>query len=245
MIRIVSIVVATLLACYIAVAGFFFRNMRQTGVCRGLQVVVKDSLDKHFVSESDLVSILRKADLNPIKKPMNTINTELIETELKRNEMIASVEAYKTPSGIVKMEVEQKMPVLRVISPRGNFYVDNLGTTMPVSLRYVADVPLVSGYVEKELAVTDLYKFALFLRKNDFWNDQIEQIYVHPDGEVELIPRVGNHRVVLGSFDCFEEKLDNLRLFYKRVIPKTGWEKYSILNLKYKNQVVCTKRQKI
>ena len=216
--------------------------MRQDKVCQDLQVVVKDSLDKHFVSESDLVSILKKAGLNPLNKPMDDINTEKIEEELKKNEMIARIEAYKTPSGIVKLEVEQKIPILRVISPRGNFYVDNLGTTMPVSFRYVADVPLVSGYVEKELAVTDLYKFALFLQENEFWNNQIEQIYVHPDNEVELIPRVGNHRIVLGSFDNYEEKLDNLRLFYDKVIPKIGWEKYSIINLKYKDQIVCTKR---
>lgn len=242
MIRIVSIIVATLLCCYIVFVSFFFRDMQEDKACRELQVVVKDSLDKHFVSESDLVYILQKAKLNPIKKPLDRINTEKIETELKKNEMIARVEAYKTPSGIVKLEVEQKIPILRVISPRGNFYVDNLGTTMPVSFRYVADVPLVSGYVEKELAVTDLYKFALFLQENEFWNSQIEQIYVHPDSEVELIPRVGNHRIVLGSFDNFEEKLDNLRLFYDKVIPKTGWEKYSIINLKYKDQIVCTKR---
>lgn len=242
MIRIVSIIVATLLCCYIVFVSFFFRDMREDKVCHDMQVVVKDSLDKHFVSESDLVYILKKADLNPIKKPMDRINTEKIETELKKNEMIARIEAYKTPSGIVKLEVEQKIPILRVISPRGNFYVDNLGTTMPVSFRYVADVPLVSGYVEKELAVTDLYKFALFLQENEFWNSQIEQIYVHPDSEVELIPRVGDHRIVLGSFDKFEEKLDNLRLFYDKVIPKTGWEKYSIINLKYKDQIVCTKR---
>lgn len=216
--------------------------MRQDKVCQDLQVVVKDSLDKHFVSESDLVSILKKASLNPLNKPMGDINTEKIEEELKKNEMIARIEAYKTPSGIVKLEVEQKIPILRVISPRGNFYVGNLGTTMPVSFRYVADVPLVSGYVEKELAVTDLYKFALFLQENEFWNNQIEQIYVHPDNEVELIPRVGNHRIVLGSFDNYEEKLDNLRLFYDKVIPKIGWEKYSIINLKYKDQIVCTKR---
>ena len=70
----------------------------------------------------------------------------------------------------------------------------------------------------------------------------LEQIYVHPDKEVELIPRVGNHRILLGTFDHFEEKLANLRLFYEQAIPKMGWEKYSIINLKYRNQIVCTKR---
>ena len=242
MLRIVSIIVATLLFCYIVFVSFFFREMRGSEPCRDLQVVVVDSLDKHFVSEYDLVYMLKNAGLDPLKKPMDEINTDKIEAELMKNEMIARVEAYKTPSGMIKLEVEQKIPILRIISPNGNYYVDNLGSTMPVSRRYAAYVPVVSGYVEKELAVTDLYKFALFLQENDFWNNQIEQIYIHPDSEVELIPRVGNHRIVLGTFADFEEKLDNLRLFYEKAIPKVGWEKYSIISLKYKNQIVCTKR---
>ena len=242
MLRVVSILIATLLFCYIVFATFFFREMRQSEPCQNLQVVVVDSLDKHFVSENDLVYILKSAGLNPIKKLMNEVNTDKIESELLKNEMIARVEAYKTPSGTIKLEVEQKIPIIRIISSRGNYYVDNLGTTMPVSRRYVAHVPVASGYVEKELAVTDLYKFALFLQENDFWNDQIEQIYVHPDNEVELIPRVGDHRIVLGTFEDFEVKLNNLKLFYDQAIPKVGWERYSMISLKYKNQIVCTKR---
>ncbi len=96
---------------------------------------------------------------------MADVNTDRIETELLKNEMIAQVEAYKTPSGIIKLEVMQKMPILRIMGVRGSYYVDNLGTTMPISRRYAAHVPIVSGYVEKELAVTDLYKFALFCKR--------------------------------------------------------------------------------
>ena len=113
---------------------------------------------------------------------------------------------------------------------------------MPVSPRYVAHVPIATGYIEKELAITDLYKFALFLQKDEFWNDQIDQIFVHPDGETELIPRVGSHRIVLGTLDDFETKLQNLKLFYDQAIPIVGWEKYSVISLKYKNQIVCTKK---
>lgn len=240
--RVISIIVATLLSVYIVLAAFFFHEDRGGKECHDLQVVIVDSLDEHFVSESDLIYILKKANLDPIKKPMKEINTHQIEKELLKNEMIAQVEAYKTPSGLIKLEVEQKIPILRVLSPRGNYYIDNLGTTMPVSRRYVAHVPVASGFVEKELAVTDLYKFALFLQDDDFWNSQIEQIYVHPNGEVDLIPRVGNHRIALGSLADFGSKLDKLKLFYEKAIPKVGWEKYSVINLKYKNQIVCTKR---
>lgn len=242
MIRIITILIGLLLFVYIAFATYFFKDVKRSDVCKDIEIVVKDSLEKHFITESDLTSFLKQEKMFPVEKPMHDINTEKIEETLLQNEMIARVEAYKTPSGIIKLEVEQKMPILRVIGPRGNFYVDNKGTLMPVSRRYVAHVPIASGYIEKDLAITELYKFALFLQEDKFWNAQVDQIFVHPDGEVELIPRVGNHRIVLGTFDKYKEKLDNLKLFYDKVVPKMGWEKYSIINLKFRNQIVCTKR---
>lgn len=242
MIRIITILIGLLLFVYIAFTTYFFKDVKRSDVCKDIEIVVKDSLEKHFITKSDLTSFLKQEKMFPIEKPMDDINTEKIEETLLQNEMIARVEAYKTPSGIIKLEVEQKMPILRVIGPRGNFYVDNKGTLMPVSRRYVAHVPIASGYIEKDLAITELYKFALFLQEDKFWNAQVDQIFVHPDGEVELIPRVGNHRIVLGTFDRYKEKLDNLKLFYDKVVPKMGWEKYSIINLKFRNQIVCTKR---
>lgn len=240
--RTVSIIVATLLFCYLAGASVYFSHDRQVKACTDIRIVVKDSLEKHFVNEKDVELILKRASLNPIGKPMGKINTEKIENVLMDNQMIREVEAYKTPSGIIRLEIVQKMPVLRIMGVRGNYYVDNEGSTMPVSSHYVAHVPVATGYVEKAFAMTDLYKFALFLQENKFWYNQIEQIFVYPDKEVELVPRVGNHRILLGSLEDYRTKLDNLRLFYRQAIPYVGWDKYSLINLKYKNQIVCTKK---
>jgi len=242
MIRFISILIAVLLIGYIAFASFFFYEKKQDILCNEIQVIVKDSLDKHFVNEQDVLSLLKVAALNPINKPMSEVNTDKIETELLKNQMISQIEAYKTPSGKIKLEIKQKLPILRVIGTHGNFYIDNLGSVMPVSSRYVVHVPIATGHVEKEFAMTDLYKFALFLQKNDFWNSQIEQIYVHADHEVEITPRVGDHRIILGQLDNFEEKLNNLLLFYKQAVPKIGWDKYNTINLKYRDQIVCTKK---
>ena len=104
MIRVISIVVATLLSGYILFASFYFSEERQDTSCQSLQVVVKDSLEKHFISEDDLVGLLKKAQLDPRKQPMKSINTELIEKELLKNEMISDIQAYKTPSGIITLE---------------------------------------------------------------------------------------------------------------------------------------------
>jgi len=241
-VRTVSIVTATLLFCYITLAIFFLRDSKDVGNCHNVQIVVTDSLDKHFVSDLDVLTMIKHSGLNPVNKPMNRINTFRLEKALLKNEMIAQVAAYKTPSGTIRLEIAQKIPILRIISPQGNYYIDNLGTTMPISTRYVADVPIASGNIEKRFAITNLYKFALFLQSDDFWNDQIEQIYVNQNNDVELIPRVGEQVIMLGSFENFEEKLANLKLFYDQAVPKVGWDKYSIINLKYKDQIVCTKK---
>jgi cell division protein FtsQ len=52
---------------------------------------------------------------------------------------------------------------------------------------------------------------------------------------------VGNHRILLGQIEYYRENLEKLKLFYEKGLNQMGWNQYSIINLKYKNQVVCTK----
>lgn len=233
--KILSVIVAVVFFCYLVFSVILMNGKEEDGVCRQVTVVVKDSADRHFIDRKDVLSILKNTSLYPINQRLRDINTEKIERKVADNELIDRVSVYKTPSGNINIEVTQKTPVLRVFSTQGSYYIDEHGHIMPVSPRYATYLPIASGNIEKSFATTDLYKFALFLQKHDFWNNQIEQIYVYPNKEVELIPRVGDHRIFLGSFDDFREKMDHLQLFYEQAIPKVGWEKYRIINLKYKN----------
>jgi cell division protein FtsQ len=240
LVRILTLIAALLMLVYLVVMAVILKNSQRSDRCENLVVTLQDDRKMSFVSEANIVAALKQAGLDPVGSLMRTINTDKIETELLRNEMLARVVAYKTPSGLIRVDVKQKTPILRIFSAGESFYIDSQGKLMPTSRRYTAHVPLASGYVEKKLATTYLYEFALFLQEHEFWDNQIEQIYVYPDREVELIPRVGDHRILLGTLDDFREKLENLQLFYEQAIPKVGWEKYSIINLKFKNQIVCT-----
>jgi cell division protein FtsQ len=68
------------------------------------------------------------------------------------------------------------------------------------------------------------------------------QVYVNSKNEFELIPRVGSHVILLGRLEGFEVRLDNLRSLYDQGFSTAGWNQFEIINLKYENQVVCTKR---
>jgi cell division protein FtsQ len=236
------ILFSTLLFGYIVAAIYFFEyKERRYPPCKEVEVIIKDSLDKHFLKERDIVAYLKKARLYPLNKNGDSINTYRIENALLKNEIIETAEVARTVSGKIKIVVSQKMPILRVFSSGGSYYVDKSGKIMPSVPGQAIYVPVASGNIEKTFAMTSLYKFALFLQKDDFWNSQIEQIYVRSVDDIEIVPRVGSHRIILGSLENHESKLEHLRLFYEQVIPKMGWEKYCIVNLKYKNQIVCTK----
>ena len=99
-----------------------------------------------------------------------------------------------------------------------------------------------SGSISEKFASEKLLPFILYVEDDDFWNAQIEQIYVEEDGDVLLTPLVGGHIIELGEVDNFREKLHVMSEFYKQVLAKNNWDKYEKISLKYNNQVVAKRR---
>jgi cell division protein FtsQ len=207
-----------------------------------VEIVISDSLETNFLNTADIVAFLKKKGQYPLNKNQNEINTHLIEKALIDNNIVKSAEVFSTVSGKIKIVISQKMPILRVFSPGGSYFVDRSGGTMPTVAGQAIYVPIASGNIDKVYASTQLLEFALFLHDNGYWNERIKQIVVRSERDVEIVIREGEQRVLLGSLDDYETKLNNLRLFYEQVIPKTGWQKYSVINLKFKKQIVCTKK---
>ena len=236
--------IAVLISAYLLFALFYLNPREQKNViCNELRVDIVDTLDRHYLTANDIINDITKAGLSPVGKDLSTISTAAIENKLEENRLIKRVECYKTINGIVRIKVYQRIPILRVFSTKGSYYVDNEGKKMPVPSNFSAYVPVASGFIEEEYATSRLYEFALFLQQDKFWNSQIKQIYVTSNGNVELTPVVGNHQIILGKIENYKENLEKLRLFYEKGLSKVGWNKYSVINLKFKNQVVCTRRE--
>lgn len=232
-----------LLAGYIIFAALYFEDKPMEGLCTGLEVVVDNKGKEQFISIAEIEKYITEKGLNPFQKPLTEINTLLIEEAISQNKLIKKAEVFTTNSGSVKVMITERKPVLRIMTNTGeSYYIDDEGTRMPLSKRYTAYLPIATGAIKESFAKGDLYKFALFLHSDEFWNAQIEQIVVAPNNEVTLIPRVGDQQIVLGYLDNYQAKLDKLLDFYQRGLNDMGWNKYSVINLKFDKQVVCTKR---
>lgn len=94
-----------------------------------------------------------------------------------------------------------------------------------------------------------LINFVKLLDDDPFWNAQVVQINVRgndnapqwKEPDIELIPRMGNHLIALGTVDRVREKLDKLTLFYRNVLDYEGWDTYRLIDIRYRNQIVCRK----
>lgn len=226
---------------YLTFAVSKYASKDSSVVCKRLDIHLLDKDKIQLISETDISKILAGNDLNPIGKNFRQIRTEKIEDQLKDNPMIKSAECYKTPSGTIVLNVEQRTPKF-IISGQENYYVDNDRKILPVSLNYAVYVPVVSGRITHAFAKGKLFDFVSYVIDNSFWNDQIEQIYVRDDQTVELIPRVGDAVIYMGKLDDYEKKLDHLLKLYKFGFNEMGWNRYKKIDLQYDDQIVCTKR---
>ena len=241
--KIIHIVFAVLLLIYLAFSVAFISPKVEDKECSSIQIKIAETTGASYLNEPQIEALLEKAHIRLKGQKMSEIQTRHVETSLEESNLIKNAEVYKTIDGTVVIRVYQRIPILRVISEKGNYYVDTERQIMPVPLQYAAYVPLATGAISNEYAMNQLYDFAVFLRKDKLWNEQIEQIHVLPNLDVELTPRKGNHTIVLGKIENYKKNLEKLTLFYEKGLNKVGWNKYSQINLKYENQVVCTKRE--
>lgn len=239
--KFIRIILLSIIPFYLFISFSLFGRKGEHEICKEVRIVIHDSLEMPFLKLRDVEAVLKRNNISPIGKEMWRIDTYDLSMRLEENQIIRKAVCYKTPDGTLRIGIYQRNPILRVMGVSGNYYIDDEGITMPVSYNFTAHLPVATGYVTREMATTDLHRFALFLEENKFWRAQIEQIHLLANGEVQLIPKVGEQVILLGNFTNFEKKLDNLLTFYQKGLRKKGWNAYKTINLKYENQVICSK----
>lgn len=240
--RILILIFVLGLVVYLGLSITVFNSQPVELACTDIEFKVKDSIHGGFIAIDDINTLLKNKKIHPVNRLLADISTKEIEIELQQHPLIDEVECYKTPSGKIGIEVRQRIPLLRVMTNSGEYYfVDNKGEIMPLSTKCIAHIAIATGNISKEFATKDLYQFAKYIDSKNFWSDQIEQIHVVNEKEVELVPRVGNHIVILGNLEEIEDKLKRLKVFYEKVLNQVGWNKYSKINVEFSNQVICTK----
>lgn len=233
------------IAAYLILAiTAFNKPAEKATVCTEVKIDFDEKITDGFLNTSEIKTILERSRLYPLAKPMADINTRNIEETLKNNPFVEKTECYKTQSGHICISLKQRKPITHVMTNSGeNYYVDTYGSILPET-KYASDLVVATGDISKKYAQKQLTKVANEIMEDKFWQNQIEQINVLPDGSVEIVPRVGDHIIYLGAATNIKKKLERLRKFYQYGLNQAGWNKYAYISVEFENQIICKKRKK-
>jgi len=253
-----------LVAGLITLFAFVQKNENEL-LCSRVNInILRDPIQENFfVAEDDIRELIAQRFGQIENTPLKNIDIHYLEQLMYVNPWVARGNVFMHIDGVVNIEIEQRQPILRIINENGeSFYMDSNGKLMLWSPDFTPRILIASGNIKdrynewyntniREIInndtlktrtmLDDLYTMARFILADEFWSAHIEQIYVNENGDIELVPKVGNHKIVFGGSDEMAEKFWKLKTFYTEGLNYTGWESYDTLNLKFNNQVVCTK----
>lgn len=230
-----------------------------------VSVEIINPSDDEFINETDVKAFFEERHDQLVNNEIRNIDITSLEKALNSNPSVENAEISYDVNGDLKVSVKQRRPLVRVINSSGeSYYIDSLSKLMPMNTKATGRVIVANGAIYepyarryqysvdqisanptfKEVSVLDdIYEISKKIYADSLLCDLIHQIYVTPEKEFVLTPVVGDQSILLGSNEDLELKLNKLRLFYSEGLNKTNsWNKYSTINLKFKNLVVCTKK---
>ena len=240
----IKIILLTGILGYLVFAFANLSHDEEQRKCIGTEIILEDSI-ANFVNRQFVEQLIVQSKCPIQGRNIKDIDIRTIEASIQNNPYIDSVACHYTSTNLLCIRVLPRKPVLHVISDNGEkYYMDINGNDMPTDV-FLQDLCLATGNISKDYAKEHLVQIADYVNTHAPWNKEIQQISVRTPKHIEIILSTGSHTVVLGEPTDIEEKLDRLRIFYEEGLNKAGWNKYSIIDLNYADQVVCTKKKKI
>lgn len=243
----------------------FSEKKQNSAKVKHISVEIVNPSENEFINESDVKEFFTERNDAILNNEIKNIDITNLEKALNSNAAVENAEISYDINGDFKISVKQRRPLVRIFNANGeSYYIDSLSKLMPLSYKSTGRVIIATGSIYepygrryqysvnqisqnanfKEVSVLDdIYEISTKIYADSLLSNLIHQIFVTPEKDFILVPVVGNQSILLGSTEELNQKLNKLKLFYKEGLSKTdSWNKYSTINLKFKNLVVCTKK---
>jgi len=242
----------SVLLCLVAFTEY--RNMSR--FCVGFVINIEQEEKKndvkervYFIEKEHVEDVITFKGREPMKdvKLMN-IDVSDVEERVKIDKFVKDVEVFKTLKGELKIDVTQRRPIARFMRSDSSFYVSSQGVFLPLSNRYSARVILISEdkespyFLNNELdneLDSSFYSLLTVINKDDLFNKVVSEIILKEDGQIWIRPQVSRQIIIWGLPTHTQSKYDKLKRLYREILPSNGWNRYKIINLSFKDQIIC------
>ena len=227
---------------------------RRTVCCTGLEVKFADSLK--FVSEDDVRGWLEKGCGTWVGVQIDSLKLHEMEETVSSGSAVKDCEAWVTGDGTLHLRIRQREPAVRFESGSGGFYADDRGYIFPLRDGYSVDVRTVGGELplgrysgykgeartpEEREWIAGVLQTLRAIDGSKAYGDRVQSITA--DGRGELTLRLDcSERFLFGKPCDAGEKLSLMDKFFSHIQPSKGEGYYKTVNLKYKGQIICRRK---
>ena len=221
-------------------------------VIKGMEINITGVQNNYFIDKKDVIKILEKANGSSFKNASpSSLDLTKMENVLQKDQWIKRAEIFYDNNNVLQVNIIEREPVVRIFTTTGaSFYMDSSLKRLPLSDKFSARLPVFTNFPTEvivlkkrdSILLKNIKTLGEFIGKDPFWMAQIDQVDITAANTFELIPKLGNQVIRFGDIDNYEQKFNKLLAFYKQVQTKTGWNRYSVIDLQFKNQVVAVNR---
>lgn len=236
--------ILTLLFAYITAVTIWAHGEAKLHTCREISVNILSSGTVDAVTVNGVMDELAKYPKKIKGIPLERINTRDIENYLAGYSNFENVECALTPDGVLKVEVVPMIPEIRVFEPDKSYYINKDGKKIESKANFFVDVPVVAGKFTEQYPASRILPVTRFIQNDSVLRQLVGMVEVKNADNIILVPRIHGHVINIGDTTCLPEKRKALLNFYKKVIPYKGWNEYDTISLKFKGQIVASRRNK-
>ncbi|WP_174715425.1 cell division protein FtsQ/DivIB [Chryseobacterium arthrosphaerae] len=200
-----------------------------------ISVKMSEKTPVYFVDEKDIREIVKKE--NPSGK-VGDLNIPALEKKINSLPAVDSANVYLNLNGKLNLDIKQRVPVFRLNKDGKDFYVDEKGIEFPTSRTYSHPCMLITGNVQPD-EYEKLAELVEKIDKDDFSKKYFIGISKYKDS-YNLLTSEGNYRVEIGDLDNIDFKVKGFKTFVEKYLVYQDPQKYSMVSVKYQNQIVTT-----
>jgi len=219
-------------------------NMASEDTFKGCRITVADSLNTRFVTRLEVsqecgdimqwITTCKQRDLDLYE----------LENTLRKSDKIENVNVCILNNGVLSIDVVPMTPVARIFDNKGSYYINSSGKRISADPRYHVDVPVVVGRFTEELPATRLLPLLDHIAANPELDALVSTVKQDRNGDIIIVPTIRGHVINFGDTTLVDDKFTRIREFYRQVMPVRGWETYDTIAVKWRGQIVATKRDK-
>ncbi len=241
-----KIVLLLVLLGYVAFAFAFVHEDNARRVCPGIDLRIIGNTLPDSVLKQGVNSQLAKYGCKLKGETIKKIDLKKLEDYLSTFSNFESVECSFDPDSRLRITITPIKAEVRVFTDKGHsFYINRYGKRIKADAEFFIDVPVLIVPQKYENCISSALSVIRYVGAQPELSPLIAAYKIDGPNDLIIIPRLQGHVINFGDSTRLDEKKAAIMTAYRNVLPAKGWNTYDTISVKFKNQIVASRRNKV